>query len=187
MSPPVPAWALSGMGLSRAALCQYWPHWETEVTLGTFFLHSELGEGSGRKEMQGEQGCAQGVVQATCGVWGLGNTDSRKLWFLWKWPREGTHPTGQVYSTCSVQSPLWPLSVTYRLSYFYGSWLLPTPELNALTLRSKWWVLPFSTTWHTLSTSFLESGFWIKLDSTHGRSLEKRSSVALAFRQKHPC
>ena len=50
-----------------------------------------------------------------------------------------------------------------RLSYFYGSGLLPTPELNALTLRSKWWILPL---FHYLAYSFhMLLGVWL-LDQT---------------------
>lgn len=183
----VPAWALSGMGLSRATLCQYWPHWETEVTLGTFFF--TLSWGGQRQERNARWA---GLRPGSCAgyMWSVGPRQRHSLrklsWFLWKWRREGTHRLGRfiLCAACRVCCDLSLLRIDCLTSMAPGS---SHPWTDALTLRSKWWILPFSTTWHTLSTSFLESGFWIKLGSTHGRSLEKRSSVALAFRQKHPC
>lgn len=90
-----------------------------------------------------------------------------------------------LYAACRVHCDFSLLCVDYLTSMVPDS----SPPLNWMP-----WLLDpndgfylCSTTWHTVSTSYLESGFWIKLGSTHGRSLEKRSSVALAFRQKHPC
>ena len=152
-------------GMSWAALCQYWPHWGTEVTLGTCFLRSELGEGSGRKEMQADRRAGLRPGSSAGYMWSMGprqhslgsyhdffgnGTEKEPIWLgrlIW-------------HAACSL---LWPVSAMDRLSYFYGSGLLPTPELNALTLRSKWWILPL---FHYLAYSFhMLLGVWL-LDQT---------------------
>lgn len=56
--------------------------------------------------MQGEQGCAQGVVQATCGVWAQATQPPGSYHDFFGNGAERNPSTGQVYSMCSLQSLL---------------------------------------------------------------------------------
>lgn len=130
MSPPVPAWALSGMGL---CLGQHWRNVFTERQGDSRDLFSSLWAGGGQRQERNARwaGLRPGVVQATCGVWGPGNTASRKLsWFLWKlWRREGTHRLGRfiLCAACRVCCDLSLLRIDCLTSMAPGS--SPTPEL----------------------------------------------------------
>lgn len=95
-------------------------------------LFSSLWAGGGQRQERNARWA--GLRPGSCAgyMWSVGprqHSLQEVIMISLEMAQRGNPSTGQVYSTCSLQSLLWPLSVTYRLSYFYGSWLLPTPEL----------------------------------------------------------
>ena len=158
---------------------------------GDVFPHSEPRGG------QRQEGNAGGQVNRAAagrvlqwGVWVLGNTAPQAVTMISSEVAHGMEPVwlprlvlpAACRGRCDL-SLLWE-----RLPYFYGSRLLLTPELNALNLRSKWWISPL---FHYLAyPSFhILLGVWL-LGQTwwHPTKMSRKKVInSLCFQEKHPC
>lgn len=179
--------------MSQAASCQYWSHWGTEVTLGTFFLTVSQGEGRGKKELQVDRwtGLPPGeFCRLQWGVWVLGNTALQAVTMISSEVAHGMEPVWLprlvLHAVCRGRcdlSLLWE-----RLPYFYGFRLLLGPELNALNLRCKCWISPLFY-YLAYPSSHLLLGVWL-LGQTwwHPTKMPRKKVISsLCFQEKHPC